>query len=117
MQASTLLLRGANDYMLDEMDRALHDALCVIKRVLESGFVVPGGGAVEVCVRVRACVHSPGWYSTMASTDVRLDGVRMGGQGDRHSSLSLIQGLRHVAPSCLPPRTPSFFKACLTPWY
>jgi hypothetical protein len=30
-KATTLLLRGANDYMLDEMDRALHDALCVIK--------------------------------------------------------------------------------------
>ena len=38
-----VLLRGANDYMLDEMDRSLHDAFCVIKRVLESGEVVPGG--------------------------------------------------------------------------
>lgn len=26
----------------------MHDALCVIKRVLESNQVVPGGGAVEV---------------------------------------------------------------------
>ncbi|KAF8066422.1 CCT1 [Scenedesmus sp. PABB004] len=45
--AATLLLRGANDMHLDEMDRSLHDALCVVKRVLESGAVVPGGGAVE----------------------------------------------------------------------
>jgi hypothetical protein len=36
------MLRGANDYMLDEMDRSLHDSLCVVKRVLESGSVVPG---------------------------------------------------------------------------
>ena len=28
--------------MLDEMDRAIHDSLCVVKRVLESGKVVPG---------------------------------------------------------------------------
>ncbi|KAI3891514.1 hypothetical protein MKW92_014405 [Papaver armeniacum] len=28
--------RGANDYMLDEMERALHDALCIVKRTLES---------------------------------------------------------------------------------
>jgi T-complex protein 1 subunit alpha len=41
-RAATLLLRGANDYMLDEMDRSLHDALCTVKRVLESGAVVPG---------------------------------------------------------------------------
>ena len=40
--ASTVLLRGANDFMLDEMDRSLHDAFCIVKRVLESGTVVPG---------------------------------------------------------------------------
>lgn len=50
--AVTMLLRGANDYMLDEMDRSLHDALCVIKRVLESGTVVPGGGAVEAALSI-----------------------------------------------------------------
>ena len=43
--AVSVLLRGANDYMLDEMDRSLHDAFCVVKRVLESGKVVPGGAA------------------------------------------------------------------------
>jgi T-complex protein 1 subunit alpha len=42
-KATTMLLRGANDYMLDEMDRAIHDSLCVVKRVLESGKVVAGG--------------------------------------------------------------------------
>ncbi len=41
-RAVTVLLRGANDYMLDEMDRSLHDAFCIVKRVLESGTVVPG---------------------------------------------------------------------------
>lgn len=41
-RACTVLLRGANDYMLDEMDRSLHDAFCVVKRVLESGSVVAG---------------------------------------------------------------------------
>lgn len=46
-RAVTVLLRGANDYMLDEVDRALHDALCIVKRVLENKSVVPGGGAVE----------------------------------------------------------------------
>jgi T-complex protein 1 subunit alpha len=46
-RAVTLLLRGANDYMLDEVDRSLHDALCIVKRVLETSSVVPGGGAVE----------------------------------------------------------------------
>lgn len=38
----SLILRGANDYMLDEMDRALHDALCIVKRTLESNTVNNG---------------------------------------------------------------------------
>ncbi|GJX02736.1 T-complex protein 1 subunit alpha [Tanacetum coccineum] len=37
--AVSLILRGANDFMLDEMDRALHDALCIVKRTLESNAV------------------------------------------------------------------------------
>lgn len=35
-----MILRGANDYMLDEMERALHDALSIVKRTLESNTVV-----------------------------------------------------------------------------
>merc|ERR1712048_1311124 len=49
-RAATLLLRGANDLILDEIERSLHDSLCVAKRVIEGKSVVPGGGAVEVCV-------------------------------------------------------------------
>jgi T-complex protein 1 subunit alpha len=50
--ASTIVLRGANEYMLDEMDRALHDSLCVVKRMLESNTLVVGGGAVEAALSV-----------------------------------------------------------------
>ncbi|GAA0167444.1 chaperonin [Lithospermum erythrorhizon] len=50
--AVSLILRGANDYMLDEMERALHDALCIVKRTLESNTVVAGGGAVEASLSV-----------------------------------------------------------------
>ena len=50
--SASIILRGANDYMLDEMERSLHDALCVIKRTLESNAVVPGGGAVESAISI-----------------------------------------------------------------
>lgn len=30
--------------MLDEMERSVHDSLCVVQRTLESNSVVPGGG-------------------------------------------------------------------------
>jgi T-complex protein 1 subunit alpha len=52
VSAASLILRGANDYMLDEMERALHDTLCVLKRTLESGSVVPGGGGALAALSV-----------------------------------------------------------------
>ncbi len=51
-QAQTLLLRGANEYMLDEVERSVHDALCAVKRVLESNSLVVGGGCVEVSTSI-----------------------------------------------------------------
>lgn len=53
MKAVSLLLRGPNEYMIDEVERSIHDALCVVRRVLESGKVVAGGGAVEVALSIH----------------------------------------------------------------
>merc|ERR1711865_192403 len=52
-KAATILLRGANEFMLEEADRSVHDALCAVSRTLESNSVVPGGGAVEVAVSLH----------------------------------------------------------------
>ena len=52
VNSASVVLRGANDYMLDEMERALHDTLSIIKRTLESGTVVPGGGAIETALSI-----------------------------------------------------------------
>lgn len=52
-KSASVLLRGANEMMLDEMSRSLHDALMATKRVLESKQVVPGGGAVEAAVAMH----------------------------------------------------------------
>merc|ERR1719337_423685 len=51
--ACSVLLRGANMHMLDEVERSLHDALCAIKRALESASVVPGGGCVEAALSIH----------------------------------------------------------------
>jgi len=51
-RAASVLLRGANMHMLDEVERSLHDALCAIKRALESASVVPGGGCVESALSI-----------------------------------------------------------------
>lgn len=51
-RAVSIVLRGANDYMLDEMERSIHDSLSIVKRTLESNAVVAGGGAVEAALSV-----------------------------------------------------------------
>ena len=51
-RAQTIILRGANDFFLEEVERSVHDSLCVIKRVLESNSIVAGGGSVEVALSV-----------------------------------------------------------------
>ena len=50
--SSSIILRGPNEFMLDEMERSLHDSLSIVKRVLESNRVVPGGGAVEAALSI-----------------------------------------------------------------
>jgi len=50
--ASSIILRGPNDFYCDEMERSVHDALCVVKRVLESKSVVVGGGCVEAALSI-----------------------------------------------------------------
>eukprot|EP01024_Parvocaulis_polyphysoides_P005315 TRINITY_DN1132_c0_g6_i1.p1 TRINITY_DN1132_c0_g6~~TRINITY_DN1132_c0_g6_i1.p1 ORF type:complete len:468 (-),score=88.90 TRINITY_DN1132_c0_g6_i1:96-1337(-) len=77
--AVTLLLRGANDHMLDEMDRSIHDALCAVKRVLESGMVVPGGGAVEAALSI--------YLETMAVTLLLRVGISLSTQRQGESLL------------------------------
>lgn len=52
-RAQTIILRGANDFFLEEIERSVHDSLCVVKRVLESNSLVAGGGAVEVALSIH----------------------------------------------------------------
>ena len=51
-KAATIVVRGANEFFLDEIERSIHDSLCVVKRVLESNSLVAGGGAVEVALSI-----------------------------------------------------------------
>jgi len=51
-KTASIILRGASSFLLDEMERSMHDALCIIQRTLESGTVVPGGGAVEAALSI-----------------------------------------------------------------
>ncbi|EAN80621.1 t-complex protein 1, alpha subunit, putative [Trypanosoma brucei brucei TREU927] len=49
---ATIVCRGANYFVLEEMERALNDALWAVARTLEASLVVAGGGAVEAALSV-----------------------------------------------------------------
>lgn len=64
-KSASLVLRGANEFMLEEVHRSLHDAMCIVKRVLESKSLVCGGGAVEAAL----AMHLEEFAMTMGSRE------------------------------------------------
>jgi thermosome len=55
-KAVTVLVRGGTERIVDEAERAVHDALCVVRDVVVNPKVVAGGGApeAEMAKRLRA---------------------------------------------------------------
>jgi len=49
----SILCRGSNHLLLDEAERSLHDALCVVRSIVKRRAILPGGGAPEIEISVR----------------------------------------------------------------
>jgi len=47
-KAVSLLLRGGTEHVVDELERAIEDAIKVVSVAIEDGAVLPGGGATEI---------------------------------------------------------------------
>ena len=47
-KAVSILIRGGTERVVDEAERSIHDALCVVKDVVEEPKIVAGGGAPEI---------------------------------------------------------------------
>jgi len=52
-QAVTILIRGGSQRVVDEVDRSMHDALMVVKDVIENPSIVAGGGAPEAHIAMQ----------------------------------------------------------------
>jgi len=57
-KAVTILVRGGSERLVDEAERSLHDALCVVRDVIREPLVVAGGGAPEAEMARRLREHS-----------------------------------------------------------
>lgn len=49
-EACSVVLRGATKQILDEAERSLHDALCVLQQTVKETRIVYGGGCSEICM-------------------------------------------------------------------
>ncbi|KAI4158266.1 MAG: hypothetical protein LQ342_007601 [Letrouitia transgressa] len=49
-QTVSIVCRGANSLVLDEAERSLHDALCVIRCLVKKKALIAGGGAPEIAI-------------------------------------------------------------------
>ncbi|MEM2905439.1 MAG: thermosome subunit beta [Candidatus Bathyarchaeia archaeon] len=47
-KAVTVLIRGGADKVVEEAERSIHDALCVVRDVVQKPAIVAGGGAPEI---------------------------------------------------------------------
>jgi thermosome len=67
-RAVTLILRGGTDHVVDEVERAIEDALGVVAATLEDGKVLPGGGAPEtqLSLQLRDYADSVGGREQLA---------------------------------------------------
>ena len=63
-----ILIRGGAELIVDEVDRAIHDALCVTRDIIEDEKVVGGGGApeLEAAIQLRRYAQTLGGREQLA---------------------------------------------------
>ena len=58
-KAVSILIRGTTEHVVDELERALHDALSVVKVALEDGKMTAGGGAAATAIAMALRDYAP----------------------------------------------------------
>ncbi|XP_017797695.1 PREDICTED: T-complex protein 1 subunit delta [Habropoda laboriosa] len=54
----TVLVRGSNKLVLEEADRSLHDALCVVRCLVKQKALIAGGGAPEIELALKLAAYA-----------------------------------------------------------
>ena len=57
-KTATIILRGGAEQFIKEAERSLNDAIMIVRRVIKSETIVPGGGAVEMELSKQLKNHS-----------------------------------------------------------
>lgn len=113
---ATVLLRGSNQLVLDEADRSLHDALCVVRCLVQNRFLLAGGGAPEMeisrqlqeagkaigapALRPNATTHRPQPGEPLAFVSPRLTPATPPSRARRRDGRVCVPGLRRGGGGC-----------------
>lgn len=54
----SIVVRGSNKLVLEEAERSIHDALCVVRCLVKKRALIAGGGAPEIEMALRLASHS-----------------------------------------------------------
>ncbi|XP_035256888.1 T-complex protein 1 subunit delta-like [Anguilla anguilla] len=54
----TIVVRGSNKLVIEEVERSIHDALCVIRCLVKKRALIAGGGAPEIELAVRLAEYA-----------------------------------------------------------
>lgn len=67
-KAVSLLVRGGTEHVVDEVERGVHDGICVVAAAIEDGELVAGGGApeIEVAKQLREYAETVGGREALA---------------------------------------------------
>ncbi|KAF2400531.1 T-complex protein 1 subunit delta [Trichodelitschia bisporula] len=66
VQTVSIVVRGANSLILDEAERSLHDAQCVMRCLVKKRALVAGGGAPEIEIAHQLSTRARGLTGTEA---------------------------------------------------
>jgi thermosome len=58
-KAVSILIRGTTEHVVDELERALHDALSVVSIAIEDGKMTAGGGAAATAIAMALRDYAP----------------------------------------------------------
>jgi len=114
-RAVTIFIRGGNNMIIEEAKRSIHDALCVIRNLVQDDRVVYGGGAAEIACAIATSheadkISSLEQYAFRAFSDA-LESVPLALA--ENSGLSPIHTLTEVKARQLKENNPALGIDCM----
>jgi T-complex protein 1 subunit beta len=98
-EACSIVLRGSGAHILDEAERSLHDAICVLVSAIKNHRTIYGGGNAEMqmCLKVQELAHQTEGKQALAIEGFAkalraLPGIIADNAG--YDSAELVQNLR-----------------------